>query len=212
MNAGQNTAAAQVRDARRACRRRTRPLDGRARDADLPDDLLRLQRRRPRRLPVRAGGLRQHLHPHHQPDAGGARKRASPRSKAARRRSPSPRATPRSSSSSTRCLEPGDEFVAGRQLYGGSVNQFNHSFKKFDWNVAWADATDPAMLRQGGHAQDARHLLRVDRQPRRRHRRPAGDRGHRQEGRRAASSSTTRWRRPTCAAPRSTAPTSSCTR
>ena len=41
-------------------------------------------------------------------------------------------------------LEPGDEFVAGRQLYGGSVNQFNHSFKKFDWHVAWADATDPA--------------------------------------------------------------------
>jgi O-acetylhomoserine (thiol)-lyase len=40
-------------------------------------------------------------------------------------------------------LEPGDEFVAGRQLYGGSINQFNHSFKKFDWNVKWADATDP---------------------------------------------------------------------
>ncbi|CCB65720.1 MULTISPECIES: O-acetylhomoserine aminocarboxypropyltransferase [unclassified Hyphomicrobium] len=40
-------------------------------------------------------------------------------------------------------LEPGDEFIAGRQLYGGSVNQFNHSFKKFDWNVVWADATDP---------------------------------------------------------------------
>lgn len=40
-------------------------------------------------------------------------------------------------------LEPGDEFVAARQLYGGSINQFNHSFKKFDWNVAWADATDP---------------------------------------------------------------------
>nr|HML31106.1 aminotransferase class V-fold PLP-dependent enzyme [Hyphomicrobium sp.] len=35
------------------------------------------------------------------------------------------------------------EFVAGRQLYGGSINQFNHSFKKFDWNVVWADATDP---------------------------------------------------------------------
>lgn len=40
-------------------------------------------------------------------------------------------------------LQPGDEFVAGRQLYGGSINQFNHSFKKFDWRVAWADATDP---------------------------------------------------------------------
>ena len=41
-------------------------------------------------------------------------------------------------------LEPGDEFVAARQLYGGSINQFNHAFKKFDWHVVWADATDPA--------------------------------------------------------------------
>ncbi|MFT3731153.1 MAG: O-acetylhomoserine aminocarboxypropyltransferase [Hyphomicrobium sp.] len=40
-------------------------------------------------------------------------------------------------------LEPGDEFVAGRQLYGGTINQFNHSFKKFGWNVVWADATNP---------------------------------------------------------------------
>ncbi|HKZ95489.1 MAG TPA: O-acetylhomoserine aminocarboxypropyltransferase [Hyphomicrobiaceae bacterium] len=43
-------------------------------------------------------------------------------------------------------MEPGDEFVAGRQLYGGSVNQFNHSFKKSNWNVVWADATDPASI------------------------------------------------------------------
>ncbi|MDX2258340.1 MAG: O-acetylhomoserine aminocarboxypropyltransferase [Hyphomicrobiaceae bacterium] len=40
-------------------------------------------------------------------------------------------------------LEPGDEFIAARQLYGGSVNQFNHSFAKFDWHVKWADATAP---------------------------------------------------------------------
>ncbi|MGI9382029.1 MAG: aminotransferase class I/II-fold pyridoxal phosphate-dependent enzyme, partial [Methyloligellaceae bacterium] len=41
-------------------------------------------------------------------------------------------------------LETGDEFIAGRQLYGGSINQFNVSFKKCDWNVVWADADDPA--------------------------------------------------------------------
>ncbi|ADP69452.1 O-acetylhomoserine/O-acetylserine sulfhydrylase [Rhodomicrobium vannielii ATCC 17100] len=41
-------------------------------------------------------------------------------------------------------LEPGDEFIASRQLYGGSINQFNHSFKKFGWNVVWADGNDPA--------------------------------------------------------------------
>ncbi|HEX6000744.1 MAG TPA: O-acetylhomoserine aminocarboxypropyltransferase [Hyphomicrobiaceae bacterium] len=40
-------------------------------------------------------------------------------------------------------MQPGDEFVAGRQLYGGSVNQFNHAFKTFDWHVRWADATRP---------------------------------------------------------------------
>jgi O-acetylhomoserine (thiol)-lyase len=45
-------------------------------------------------------------------------------------------------------LEPGDEFVSGRQLYGGSVNQFNHSFKKFNWKVVWADATDPKSFEQ----------------------------------------------------------------
>ncbi len=41
-------------------------------------------------------------------------------------------------------MQPGDEFVAARQLYGGSINQFNQSFKAFGWNVVWADAEDPA--------------------------------------------------------------------
>lgn len=40
-------------------------------------------------------------------------------------------------------MNPGDEFVAARQLYGGSVNQFSQSFTKFDWRVKWADTTDP---------------------------------------------------------------------
>ena len=31
-------------------------------------------------------------------------------------------------------LEPGDEFVASRNLYGGSVTQFSHSFKRLGWN------------------------------------------------------------------------------
>src|SRR3974377_1823052 len=47
-------------------------------------------------------------------------------------------------------LEPGDEFIAGRQLYGGSINQFNHSFKKFDWRVRCADATDPEGFARAG--------------------------------------------------------------
>ena len=45
-------------------------------------------------------------------------------------------------------LEPGAEFVAARQLYGGSINQFTHSFKKCGWQVRWADTTDPASFRE----------------------------------------------------------------
>ncbi|MBI1205414.1 MAG: O-acetylhomoserine aminocarboxypropyltransferase [Rhodopseudomonas sp.] len=39
-------------------------------------------------------------------------------------------------------LTPGDEFIASTKLYGGSINQFNHSFKSFGWNVVWADPDD----------------------------------------------------------------------
>jgi len=44
-------------------------------------------------------------------------------------------------------LSPGDEFIAARQLYGGSINQFTHSFKKCGWEVEWADTTDPDSFR-----------------------------------------------------------------
>jgi O-acetylhomoserine (thiol)-lyase len=45
-------------------------------------------------------------------------------------------------------MEPGAEFVAARQLYGGSVNQFSQSFKKYDWHVKWAEATDADSFRR----------------------------------------------------------------
>ena len=41
-------------------------------------------------------------------------------------------------------LQPGDEFIAARQAYGGTINQFTHTFKSFGWNVVWADADDIA--------------------------------------------------------------------
>jgi O-acetylhomoserine (thiol)-lyase len=44
-------------------------------------------------------------------------------------------------------LEPGDEFIAARQLYGGSINQFTYSFKKCGWTVRFADTTDPESFR-----------------------------------------------------------------
>ncbi|MGI9366435.1 MAG: O-acetylhomoserine aminocarboxypropyltransferase [Rhizobiaceae bacterium] len=40
-------------------------------------------------------------------------------------------------------MQPGDEFIAAKKLYGGSINQFGHSFKSFDWHVKWADGQDP---------------------------------------------------------------------
>ena len=40
-------------------------------------------------------------------------------------------------------MSPGDNFIAADKLYGGSINQFNHSFKSFDWHVKWTDALDP---------------------------------------------------------------------
>ena len=41
-------------------------------------------------------------------------------------------------------MKPGDNFVAARQLYGGSVNQFGNAFRNFDWQVRWANSADPA--------------------------------------------------------------------
>jgi O-acetylhomoserine (thiol)-lyase len=41
-------------------------------------------------------------------------------------------------------MRPGEEFVASKKLYGGSINQFNHAFKNFDWHVVWADPDDVA--------------------------------------------------------------------
>src|ERR1700686_3583131 len=39
-------------------------------------------------------------------------------------------------------LKPGDEFIAARKLYGGSINQFTHAFKSFGWNVVGAAPDD----------------------------------------------------------------------
>src|SRR4051812_40077296 len=39
-------------------------------------------------------------------------------------------------------MQPGDEMIASNKLYGGSINQFNHAWKNFGWNVKWADPDD----------------------------------------------------------------------
>ncbi len=41
-------------------------------------------------------------------------------------------------------MEPGCHIVAAKKLYGGSLNQIGHGFKKFGWTATFVDADDPA--------------------------------------------------------------------
>ncbi len=45
-------------------------------------------------------------------------------------------------------LEPGDEFLASRNLYGGSMTQFGLSFKRLGWTCHFVDPTDPENFRK----------------------------------------------------------------
>ena len=45
-------------------------------------------------------------------------------------------------------LEPGDEFLASRALYGGSLTQFGLSFKKLGWHCHFVDPSDPENFRR----------------------------------------------------------------
>ena len=45
-------------------------------------------------------------------------------------------------------MSPGDEIIAARQLYGGSLNQMGNSYKKFGWQAVFVDATDADNFRK----------------------------------------------------------------
>ncbi|MBO0712295.1 MAG: O-acetylhomoserine aminocarboxypropyltransferase [Acetobacteraceae bacterium] len=45
-------------------------------------------------------------------------------------------------------LEPGDEFLASRALYGGSLTQFGLSFRKLGWTCHFVDPSDPENFRR----------------------------------------------------------------
>lgn len=45
-------------------------------------------------------------------------------------------------------LGPGDEFVASRNLYGGTLTQFALSFRKLGWTCHFVDPTDPENFRR----------------------------------------------------------------
>lgn len=44
-------------------------------------------------------------------------------------------------------LEPGDEFIASQNLYGGSITQFGVSFKRLGWNCTFVDCTQPETIK-----------------------------------------------------------------
>jgi O-acetylhomoserine (thiol)-lyase len=44
-------------------------------------------------------------------------------------------------------MQPGDEFIASNQLYGGSITQFGRTFKKFGWSVRFVAPEDPQNFR-----------------------------------------------------------------
>ena len=45
-------------------------------------------------------------------------------------------------------MSSGDEFVASNKLYGGSITQFGHSFKRFGWKVNFVDPIKPENFRK----------------------------------------------------------------
>ena len=83
-------------------------------------------------------------------------------------------------------MRPGDNFVAARRLYGGSINQFGHAFKNFGWEVRWADTDDISTFESQIDDKTTRDLHREPRQSGRRVRRHRGDRRHRPQARPAA--------------------------
>ena len=45
-------------------------------------------------------------------------------------------------------MQPGDEVLASTKLYGGSINQMAHTFRKFGWRAQFIDPTDPQAFAQ----------------------------------------------------------------
>lgn len=45
-------------------------------------------------------------------------------------------------------MQAGDEFIASRNLYGGSVTQFSQSFARLGWTVHFVDPADPENFRR----------------------------------------------------------------
>ena len=76
-------------------------------------------------------------------------------------------------------LQPGDHVVASRALYGGSLTQLKHLFRKLSVDLDFVDPSDLGAWRRAAAARDEGALRRDDRQPRRDGARPRGGLGDR---------------------------------
>ena len=45
-------------------------------------------------------------------------------------------------------MRPGEEIIAASKLYGGSINQMGHTYKKFGWQVQFVEPDDPQNFRR----------------------------------------------------------------
>ena len=111
--------------------------------------------------PVRPRRDRQRLHPHHEPDAGGARGPRRTRSRAAAPRpSGCPARSPSASGQAAETLailnlaEAGDHIVSSPSLYGGTYNLFHYTLPKLGIEVTFVD--DPDDLEQWRAADPGR--------------------------------------------------------
>ncbi len=121
-----------------------RPDDERTRRTDLRDHELRLRRRSPRRAALRAPGVREHLHPDHEPDDG--RLRAADRGARRRRRRPRPRRPvrlPRRSRSST-SRGPATTSSARPRCTAARTTCSTHTLPKIGITTRFVDGGDPS--------------------------------------------------------------------
>ena len=88
-------------------------------------------------------------------------------------------------------MQAGDNFIAASELYGGTLSQMKHSFKKIGIEAKFFDVTKPEQIKAPGRREHEGDLHRDDLQPVVQHARLRRDRRDRQGGRRCRSSATT---------------------
>ena len=155
-----------------ACRPAARPGDRRARGADLPDDLLRVRRHRPRRRAVQPRARRATSIRASPTRPWRCSRSASRRSKAASARSRRRAARPRCILAIATLMGQGGHIVASASLYGGSVNLLQLTLPRFGITTSFVNPRDLAGFRAAIRPETRLRLRRDPRQSRARGARP----------------------------------------